>query len=756
MSLAMSTALSALMASQRMTEVASHNIANANTPGYTRQVAVLKASLPVQTTAGVMGTGVTVERIMAIRDDFLNLRIASQKTNLGKTEIQNKILAELESVILPSAETGLGNAIDGFFASINDLANNPQSEVSRESVRQSALTLSTTFHSVSGQLRQLQMDLKNECDETIGRVNSYVEQIADLNMRIMSVSGLTDTANDLIDERNLRVEQLSKLIDVQRTEERGIVSVLFEGRLIVSATTSLTFATDAGGGRLKLKVTGTDDTFEAADGSVGALTELYNSTIPQYIEYIDEIARGLIGEFNKLHTTGVGAENGYTTLASSAEISDLDLDGTAGNEPLATHDLSFPPAAGTLYITVSNTTTGEMIRRGIDYDPAVDSLQSIAEKIAGVPYVNASMTSGFLTITSWPGYRFDFSNKLLPDGGQLGGSQMTVSGACKGTDDRTYTFYPINTGTVGQTEDLRVAVIDSEGRSLGLLQLGASYTPGTPLPIADGVSVSFGAGDLQAAVLQTATGPFVLADGDELAFSVDGGPAATITLDAGDFADIGQATVYELASVVNASGAGVVATVIDGALQISSERLTPGSTISASGSAATKLGLPAGTLANDSQSIDVLGQTDRGGLLGALGINSFFAGDSAGNIGLSQHILSNLGNIAAAKTSPPGDNANAVLLARVKNSMIMSGGTQTLNGSFATVVGKAGIEAQQASRGLETQTKLVENLEQQRMSISGVSLEEEMALLMQTQQAYYAAMRVLSSVSDMMERLTEL
>ena len=756
MSLAMSTALSALMASQRMAEVTSHNIANANTPGYSRQVAVLKPSLPVQTTAGVMGTGVTIERILAIRDDFLNSRIASQKTNLGKTEVQNKTLAGLESVILPSPDSGLGNAIDDFFRSINELANNPQSDVSRESVCQSALTLSTTFHSVNGQLRQLQTDARNEFDDTIDQANSYVQQIADLNMRIMSLSGLTDTANDLIDERTLRIEQLSQLIDIQTTQERGMTGVLFEGRLIVSGTDSLSFASDSSGGRLKLKVSGTDDTFETASGTIGGLSELYNSTIPQYIGYIDEIARGLIGEFNAVHTTGVGVQNGYATLVSSAELADLDLNGIAGDELLASQALPFPPAAGTLYITVTNTTTGEMTRRAIDYDPAVDSVQSLAGKIAGVPYVNASVTSGFLTITAWPGYRFDFSNKLLPDGGQLGTSQLTVSGAYEGSDDRGYTFYPINSGTVGQTEDLRVAVMDSKGRSLGLVQVGSTYTPGAPIPIADGISVAFGAGDLQAAVLQAAAGPFALADGDELTFSVDGGPDATVTLNAADFADISQATVYELADVVNAAGAGVTATVVDGTLRISSDHLTPGSTISAGGSAAAKLGLPAGTIANDSQSINGLGQTDTGGLLRALGINSFFQGDGAGNITLSEHILSNLGNIAAAKTSPPGDNANAVLLARIKNTRIMSGNTQTLNDFFAAVVGRAGIVAEQASRGMETQTKLVENLEQQRMSISGVSLEEEMARLMQTQQAYYAAIRLLTSIDEMLQSLTEL
>jgi len=755
MSLAMSTALSALMASQRMAEITSHNVANVNTPGFSRQEGILKPSLPVVTTAGIMGTGVTIDRIVAIRDEFLNQRIGSQKTNLGKAEAQSKALAELENIIMPGADANLGNSIDEFFRSINELVGNPQSEVPRESVRQSALMLADMFHMVNGQLRQLQTDLNREFDQTVEQANSLLQQIADLNWRIVSAAGGSDAANDLVDERNLYVEELSRLMTIQVTTERGSANVLFEGRLVVSGTDRLELEPDAADGRLKLCIAGTGDTFETTGGALGAQAELYDETLPRYIEYFDQMAKGLIREFNATHATGVGLQNGYTTLTSTVQLADLDRNAVPGDEPLAQQALAFPPVAGKLYITVTNDTTGEMHRASIDYDPAVDSVNDIAAKIAAVPYMNASVTSGYLTMTAWPGCRFDFSNKLLPDGGSLGTSQISVSGAYAGSSDRSYTFYAMNTGTVGQAGDLRIAVVDDRGRSLGLLNVGKGYTPGTPLSVADGVSVSFGAGALTAAGVQTAAGPFALADGDQLTISLDGGPAAAVTFHAADFSDIAAATAQEVAAAINAAGAGVRAAVVDGTVMIVPEVQSASTTISAAGAAAPKLGIAAGTVSTDSRSVSVLGQTDTGGLLTALGINPFFEGDGSGNITLAAHIRADVGNIAAAKSSPPGDNANAVKLAQVKARLVLNG-TSTLNEYYSSVVGKVGIEASQASRSQETQTKLVENLESQRNSIAGVSLEEEMAKLMQNQQAYYAAIRLLKAVDEMLQSLMTL
>ncbi|HUS58140.1 MAG TPA: flagellar hook-associated protein FlgK [Planctomycetota bacterium] len=756
MSLAMSTALSAMMVSQRLAEIASHNIANANTPGYSRQEGVLRPSLPVNTTAGVMGTGVTIDRIVAIRDDFLNVRIGQQKSGLGMAESQARILAELETIIMPSPDSGLGNAIDTFFSAVNELANSPQSDVARESLRQNAITLSDTFRSTDSQLRQLHAHVKAEFDQTVGAVNSLLSEIGDLNGRIMASADGSNTANDLVDQRNLMLENLSRLVPVQVTNEAGVANVLLEGRLVVSGTSYMLLQSDTSSGRLRLSIAGAGDSFDCASGVAGGQAKLYNEIIPEYIGYVDSIAAGLIQSFNTVHSTGVGLTNGYTSLTSATELSDLDLNGIRGDEPLSMHNMQFPAQAGLLWITVTNDATGEIHRASIGYDPNVDSVASLAERIAGVPYMNASTSSGFLTITAWPGFRFDFSNRITPDGGSLGASAVTVSGAYTGSSDRSYTFYPMSSGTVGQTADLRVAVVDSDGKSLGLLQVGSGYTPGTPLAVADGVMVSFGAGTVQAAQVESAGGPFELADGDVLQISLNGGEPVTITFSADDFTDITAATASEVAYAINSAGGGVKAAVVDGKVVIFSESTGAGRTIEVSGDAAAKLGVASGVVSTDSNTISVTGQTDTGGLLPALMINPFFTGTGAGNIDLSAHIRADIRNLAAAKTSPPGDNANAVKMAQIKYQRVVGGNTQTLNEFFAGVVGKAGIAAQQAMRSQETQSKLVENLELQRDSVAGVSLEEEMARLMQTQQAYYAAVRLLTAVDEMLKSLASL
>ena len=757
MTLAMSTALSAMMVSQRVAETTSHNIANANTPGYSRQVTVLTPSLPIRTTAGIMGTGVTIERIMAIRDEFLNARIGTQKTALGRAEAQSTTLAEIEAIVMPDPTSNLGVTLDDFFEAINELANAPQSSVARESVRQSTATLCTTFHSTNSQLRQLRLHTKDQFDQTVSEANSCLQQIAELNGRIAAMSTEDDMANDLVDKRNICAEQLSKLVHVQFANDGTLVSVLLEGRLVVSGTDCMALETDAtADGKLCVRVSGTSDVFEVTQGKLGGLAELYNDTIPRYIGYVDELASSLIREFNAVHSTGVGLQNGYHSLTSAVELADLDLNGVVGDEPLADQALSFPPEPGRLYITVTNESTGAVERSCIDYDPRVDSAVAIAEKIGGVNHMNASVTSGYLTLTAWPGYRFDFSNKLLPDAGSLGASAMSVSGAFSRAADRSYSFYPMSTGTIGQTAGLRVAVVDGSGTAVALLDVGAGYAPGTALAVSDGIKVSFSAGSVQAAEVLSAEGPFALADGDELTFSLNGGAPVSIAMHAADFADIAQATAREVADVINAAGAGVKADVRGDAVLIFPEAAGPGFSIQAGGAAAAKLGLPAGAAAADTLTIDALADTDTGKLLPALCINSFFEGDGAGSISLSAHVAANPDNIAAAKSSPPGDNANALKLSRLKSQRIANDGRQTLDDFFSTMVGRAGTDASQALRTEETQTKLVENLERQRESVAGVSLEEELAKLMQNQQAYSAAIRVLQTVDDMLAKLTSL
>ena len=211
-----------------------------------------------------------------------------------------------------------------------------------------------------------------------------------------------------------------------------------------------------------------------------------------------------------------------------------------------------------------------------------------------------------------------------------------------------------------------------------------------------------------------------------------------------------------MAQVINNADVGVSAAAVDGTVMVYPEAGGASSSIKVGGAAATALGLTTNTVATDSQTIDVLGQSDTGGLLTALGLNSFFEGDSGGDIRVSSHVLSNTDNVAAAKYSPPGDNANAVELAQIKQRQIADGGSQTLNDFFAALLGRVGVDASHAFRSHDTQTKLIESMESQRQSIVGVSLEEEMAKLVQNQQAFMAAAKLIGILDEMLRTLTNL
>ena len=275
MSLATSSALSALAVAQRLAEVSSHNIANANTPGYTRKIAVVRPSIPVMTTAGLMGTGVTIESIVSVRDHFLSLRINAQQSGLGNTEILSRTLSELENILVPGPDTGLGQAIDDFFRAVNELSTNAQGAVSRESLVQSAGALCGVFRSTTDQLGQLRSDLRNQYDHAVDQINSYLEQIVDLNGRIMALSSGSNTASDLVDQRDRIVEQLSRIVPIQVAVDGNVSNILLEGRLVASGTDRMAVESDSSDGRIKLQIQGTTDTFDTTKGLLGGLASLY-------------------------------------------------------------------------------------------------------------------------------------------------------------------------------------------------------------------------------------------------------------------------------------------------------------------------------------------------------------------------------------------------------------------------------------------------------------------------------------------------
>lgn len=211
---------------QKSIDVTSHNIANANTVGYSRQRATIVTTTPytVQGGVGQIGTGAEISKIERIRDTFLDYQVRNETTILGKYQIRDNFLYEVENILNEPSDTGLSSLIGSFFDAFQELSKQPNSSNSRTVVAQKTLALTNALNSTYGQLEALQTNAQDQMRHTVTNINSLLDQLDRLNQEIISVTVAGNTPNDLMDKRDLLIDELSINfgIVVEREEFNGI------------------------------------------------------------------------------------------------------------------------------------------------------------------------------------------------------------------------------------------------------------------------------------------------------------------------------------------------------------------------------------------------------------------------------------------------------------------------------------------------------------------------------------------------------
>ncbi|MNO38671.1 Flagellar hook-associated protein 1 [compost metagenome] len=234
-----------------------HNIANANTEGYTRQRVNMKAALPIEayglfrsTVPGQMGTGVEFSSIERIREMFLDDQYRGENSAFGNWKLQADTLSKLEAIVNEPSDTGIRTVLDNFWKSWSDLSKNPEDPTARKIVVQTAQSLTDAMNYMSTQLDNLDRDLTTNIEVKGQEAQGYLTAIADLNKSIYKIEGMGDQANDLRDQRDLMADKLSKIanITVVETEEGYNISLggqpLVEGGE-VTATVDSAFLNNA-------------------------------------------------------------------------------------------------------------------------------------------------------------------------------------------------------------------------------------------------------------------------------------------------------------------------------------------------------------------------------------------------------------------------------------------------------------------------------------------------------------------------------
>ena len=328
----------ALLSHQFGLQTIGHNIANVNTPGYSRQRVEISSTYPLATTLGIVGTGVRVHDIRRIQDLFLGQQFREDNKSLGQWRYKEKIMDQVESLISEPNDNTLSDLLNKFWDSWADLSTNPNSVSSRVAILEQANLVVNSFHQTAKQLDSLRDSVDSDLVNMTAEINRLSKEIGNLNEQIKTMELGGVKANDLRDARDFLVDQLSEYIDVNTIEQKnGGMTVFIGAMALVDGPDHLEIAPKVlnRDGKLEHELVwkGTDVKIKNLNGQLKGLIDSRDKIIPSYMEELDVLARTIIEEVNAIHRSGFGL-NG-TTGVNFFETSLLTAAGIRINPDLA-------------------------------------------------------------------------------------------------------------------------------------------------------------------------------------------------------------------------------------------------------------------------------------------------------------------------------------------------------------------------------------------------------------------------------------
>lgn len=301
-------AVNALMTDQGALEVTSNNIANANTPGYTRQQANLVEQQPVQIGDLLFGEGVTLQSIQSIRDPVLEMRIQQENQVQGKLSSFVDGANQVQSLFNEAQGVGLESVLSQFFNSFQALSTDPTSMPLRQGVLSAAQNLVDALHQASAGLNQIKSGLDQTAVQDVSQVNVLASEIAKVDSQISSAQVAGDSAGALVDQRTQLVNQLSSLIGIAVTNnESGTYTLSTQnGTPLVVGVQSFSLQTrlDPASGTQHVYFNGNDITSSITEGALGGIFQVRDQMIPRVQSSLDNLAASIVSSVNTQHAAG--------------------------------------------------------------------------------------------------------------------------------------------------------------------------------------------------------------------------------------------------------------------------------------------------------------------------------------------------------------------------------------------------------------------------------------------------------------------
>ena len=394
-------ATGALGAEQGALDATTNNVANVNTPGYSRLQPILAENNPIEVGALSYGTGVSLEKLQSLRDPILQLRIQEETQRQG--QLNASLTAMQQAQVQFTASSGdIGSEISNFFSSLNQISTDPTNLALRQGTLTAAGNMATAFNNVANNLGQQRLNLDSNVSQDVGQVNVLTGQIATLNSQITELQGVNQDASALVDKRDVLIGNLSNLIEVSSIQsDNGLTLTTSNGTALVVGGQSFALNTQTNASGLQdVYAQGTNITADLTSGDLGGLLQARDQTIPGLLSNLDTLAAGISNALNSANQQG------------------FDLNGNAGGNLFVTPPAG-PGAAASMAVAITDPA---LIAASSDGTPGSNGNLATLSAVENQPVAAGQSPTDY-----YSNMVFTVGNDVSNDSAELSASQLILS-----------------------------------------------------------------------------------------------------------------------------------------------------------------------------------------------------------------------------------------------------------------------------------------------------------------------------------------
>lgn len=641
--------ITGLLAYQRSLDTISHNIANVNTEGYSRQTTELASTRPESFGSGFVGTGVSVASIERAYDAYIESSVRSTTSTQAEFEAYQSLASQLDNVLADS-DAGLNATLQRFFNVVQDVADSPADLSARQVMLNEGQQLSDKFNELSSWIENVRVNANSQITTGVNEINRITQTLGNLNETIVIEQGRSggQPPNDLLDQRDALILELSNYVSVTTISQNdGATNILIgKGQPLVigSQSTQLVTYVEPGGDPNQIGIAATSGggtqvpiTEQMSGGIVGGVLNFRDRLLEDTTNSLGLTAIGIADFVNQQQRDGMDLNGALgADFFNVGQPQVLTISGTAGNVAVAFDDIG----------QVTNLDYTIQFNAGAWSLTRDDTGQAVAMAGAGTAV-----------------------NPFIVDGLSIEVTALPVAG-------ETYQIHPTRYGA--RDIDMVLGSVQQIAAASPVRSLSATTNAGSG-------SISAGTiTDINNAAFQTTAGaltpPLMIVFAAANSYSVldTTNPAAPVLLEAG--------IAYD-----PATGGDIFPT--PGGLDYGYQMRITGAPV---------------------------------------------AGDAFST---------------EYNTGGVGDNRNALAMAALSTSKVLSGGTASVSDNYRSLVVDVGISTRQAKQNSDVQQRVLDQVTATHDSISGVNLDEEAANLVRFQQAYQAAAQVISTANSLFDTL---